>query len=68
MQVLRKSIQNGILDLYLKAKGDIQQLQFENNCLKEDIKNMYCEEAILTILQDEFDLTRAEAQNILKEY
>lgn len=29
---------------------------------------MYCEEGILNILQDEFDLTREQAQEILNDY
>lgn len=47
---------------------DKQQQKFEINCLNSDIKNMYCEEAILSILEDEFDLSKNEAMNILENY
>ncbi len=63
-----------MIDLYLKEKeknkeleSDIQQQKFEINCLNSDIKNMYHQEAVISILENEFDLSRDEAIQILEE-
>ena len=50
-----------------ELESDIQQKNFEIKCLNSDIKNMYCEEGVITILEDNFDLSREEAIQILEE-
>jgi len=50
-----------------ELESDIQQKNFEIKCLNSDIKNMYCEEGVIAILEDNFDLTREEAIQILGE-
>ena len=50
-----------------ELESDIQQKNFEIKCLNSDIKNMYCEEGIIAILEDNFDLSREEAIQILEE-
>ena len=50
-----------------ELESDIQQKNFEIKCLNSDIKNMYCEEGVIAILEDNFNLSREEAINILRE-
>jgi len=50
-----------------ELESDIQQKNFEIKCLNSDIKNMYCEEGVIAILEDNFDLSREEAIQILEE-
>ena len=50
-----------------ELESDIQQKNFEIKCLNSDMKNMYCEEGVIAILEDNFDLTREEAIQILGE-
>ena len=70
---VREAIKN-LLTAYEKEKeknkeleSDIQQKNFEIKCLNSDIKNMYCEEAVISILEDKFDLSKDEAIQILEE-
>ena len=51
-----------------ELESDKQQLKFENNLLKQDIKNMYHQEAIISILEEEFNLNREESIEILENY
>lgn len=48
------------LDLYNKERE-------KNKELEKDISKMYYEETIINILQDEFNLTRIEAKELLEE-
>ena len=50
-----------------ELESDIQQKNFEIMCLNSDIKNMYCEEGVIAILEDNFGLSRDEAISILEE-
>ena len=50
-----------------ELESDKEQLKYEIDCLKNDIKNMYCEEAVITIIEDNFDLSREEVIQILGE-
>ena len=50
-----------------ELESDIQQKNFEIKCLNSDIKNMYCEEGVIAILEDNFCLSRDEAISILEE-
>ena len=50
-----------------ELESDIQQKNFEIKCLNSDIKNMYCKEGVIAILEDNFDLSREEAIQILEE-
>ena len=50
-----------------ELESDIQQKNFEIKCLNSDIKNMYCEEGVMAILEDNFNLSREEAIQILEE-
>ena len=53
-----------VLENLLKA---YRELEKENEELKEDIKNMYSEEVVISIISDEFNLTRSEVLNLLGE-
>ena len=48
-----------------ELESDKEQLKYEIDCLKNDIKNMYC--AVITIIEDNFDLSREEVIQILGE-
>ena len=50
-----------------ELESDKEQLKYEIDCLKNDIKNMYCEEAVITIIEDNFDLSREKVIQILGE-
>lgn len=52
------------IEKLLKAYKELEQ---ENKELKEDIKNMYSEEVVISIISDEFNLTRSEVLNLLGE-
>lgn len=49
-------------------KGNIEQLQFAVKCLEGDIKNRYHEDVVLDILEEEFNIDRDEAIEILENY
>lgn len=59
---------NELMKQITELQSDIQQKDFEIGCLNSDIKNMYCEEGVISILEDEFDLSREEAIEILENY
>lgn len=44
----------------------VEKLQKENKELKNDISNMYDEEIVISIMCDEFNLSRNEALRILR--
>lgn len=80
--VKEKNALQGLLDLYNKEKETSHFLQSEldqtnaklieekekNEELEQDMKTMFCEEAIINILEIEFDLSRNEAIEILENY
>ena len=49
-------------------KVNIEQLQFAVECLEGDIKNMYHEDVVLDILEEELNIDRDEAIEILENY
>lgn len=55
------------IEKIIEQRGEIEQLKYENSILKQDISNMYDEEVIISILEDEFNLTREEAWDILNK-
>ncbi len=44
----------------------VEKLQKENKELKNDISNMYDEEVVISIMCDEFNLSRNEALRVLR--
>ena len=56
-----KEALEGILDLYNKEKE-------KNNELEKDISEMYYKGVVLDILQDELNISRDEAIEILENY
>lgn len=50
---------------YLIAEN--KQLEEANQELKKDIENMYDEEVVISIISDEFNLTRSEVLALLGE-
>lgn len=44
----------------------VEKLQKENEKLKNDISNMYDEEVVISIMCDEFNLSRNEALRVLR--
>lgn len=58
--ITQKAIE-GILDLYQKEKE-------KNNELEKDISEMYYKGVVLDILQDELNISRDEAIEILENY
>lgn len=50
----------------LKLCEIIEKLQKENKELKNDISNMYDEEVVISIMCDEFNLSKNEALKVLR--
>lgn len=56
---------NTILNLIEKLQKENEQLRTEVNSLKKDISNMYDEEVIISIISDNFNLSRNEVLKLL---
>lgn len=54
-----------ILNLIEKLQKENEQLRTEVNSLKKDISNMYDEEVIISIISDNFNLSRNEVLKLL---
>lgn len=54
-------------EYYQELIGINIKLQEENKELKKDIKNMYDKEVVISIISDEFNLTRSEVLRLLEE-
>ena len=54
-----------ILSDYKRLLKDNEQLSTEVNSLKKDISNMYDEEVIISIISDNFNLSRNEVLKLL---
>ena len=50
-----------------KLKKKIEKLQKENKEFKKDISNMYNKEVVISIICDNFDVTRLEVLEMLGE-
>ena len=56
---------NTILNLINKLQKENEQLRTEVNSFKKDISNMYDEEVIMSIISDNFNLSRNEVLKLL---
>ena len=56
---------NHILSDYKRVLKENKQLRTEMNSLKKDISNMYDEEVIISIISDNFNLSRNEVLELL---
>lgn len=54
-----------ILSDYKRVLKENEQLRTEANSLKKDISNMYDEEVIISIISDNFNLSRNEVLKLL---
>ena len=54
-----------ILSDYKRVLKENEQLRTEMNSLKKDISNMYDEEVIISIISDNFNLSRNEVLELL---
>ena len=54
-----------LLNLIVKLQKENEQLRTEVNSLKKDISNMYDEEVIISIISDNFNLSRNEVLKLL---
>lgn len=54
-----------ILSNYKRLQKENEQLRTEVNSLKKDISNMYDEEVIISIISDNFNLSRNEVLKLL---
>ena len=61
---LDQAIEN-ILSDYKRVLKENEQLRTEANSLKKDISNMYDEEVIISIISDNFNLSRNEVLKLL---
>lgn len=56
---------DNILSDYKRVLKENEQLRTEANSLKKDISNMYDEEVIISIISDNFNLSRNEVLKLL---
>lgn len=62
---LAKAIEN-ILSAYKRVLKKNEQLRTEMNSLKEDMSNMYDEEVVISIISDNFNVSRNEVLELLE--
>lgn len=62
---LTKAIEN-ILSAYKRVLKENEQLRTEMNSLKEDMSNMYDEEVVISIISDNFNVSRNEVLELLE--
>lgn len=55
-----------ILSDYKKVLKENEQLRTEMNSLKEDMSNMYDEEVVISIISDNFNVSRNEVLELLE--
>lgn len=55
-----------LLSAYQEVLKENKQLKKENEKLKNDISNMYDEEVVISIMCDEFNLSKNEALRVLR--
>ena len=63
--ITRKKYVDVILSDYKRVLKENEQLRTEVNSLKKDISNMYDEEVIISIISDNFNLSRNEVLELL---
>ena len=63
--ITRKKYVDVILSDYKRVLKENEQLRTEANSLKKDISNMYDEEVIISIISDNFNLSRNEVLKLL---
>ena len=63
--ITRKKYVDVILSDYKRVLKENEQLRTEVNSLKKDISNMYDEEVIISIISDNFNLSRNEVLKLL---
>lgn len=54
-----------LINMYKRVLKENEQLRTEVNSLKKDISNMYDEEVIISIISDNFNLSRNEVLKLL---
>lgn len=62
---LKNKSKEELILLLNESLGIIEKLQKENEELKNDMSNMYDEEVVISIMCDEFNLSKNEALRIL---
>jgi len=55
-----------ILSAYKRVLKENEQLRTEMNSLKEDMSNMYDEEVVISIISDNFNVSRNEVLELLE--
>ena len=55
-----------ILSDYKRVLKENEQLRTEMNSLKEDMSNMYAEEVVISIISDNFNISRNEVLELLE--
>ena len=62
---LKNKSKEELILLLNESLGVIEKLQKENEELKNDIANMYDEEVVISIISDNFNLSRNEVLELL---